>query len=369
LTAQEKIAFESNRDGNSEIYVMNADGTNQVDLTRSASEDIDPAFSPDGSKIAFSSVRDGNYELYVMNADGTQQTRLTMTAGGEWGAAWSPDGKKIAFISNRDGNSEIYTMNADGTNQINLTNNPAIDEEPAYSPDGTRIAFHSYRESGDGLGAEIFVMNANGTNPVNITHAVGNDWEPVWHPGGNKIAFRGLRNGSMDIYLMNTDGSDQLNLTPTTTSSFENQPTFNRDGTKIAFRSNRDINNYEVYVMNLDGTGQTNLSNNAALDGEPSFATAPINAPTDFRVDFNGIALVRLAWTDNATNEDGFIVERCTGAGCTDFVEIGRQSADYVTFNDDTVAKNTQYSYRMRAYNSSAASAYTNVLTVKTPKR
>src|SRR5829696_6535400 len=79
LAAQEKIAFETTRDGNSEIYVMNSDGSAQTRLTNSTGEDFDPAFSPDGSRIAFVSSRDGNSEIYVMNADGTQQTRLTMT--------------------------------------------------------------------------------------------------------------------------------------------------------------------------------------------------------------------------------------------------------------------------------------------------
>jgi Tol biopolymer transport system component len=366
MLAQEKIAFESLRDGNFEIYVMNADGSNPINLTHSAADDMDPAFSPDGSKIAFTSSRDGNFEIYVMNADGTQQTRLTMTtAAGEGEVTWSPDGKKLAFTSGRDGNNEIYVMNADGTNQVNLSNNAAQDQEPAFSPDGTRIAFHSFR-TGDG--AEVFVMNANGTNPVNITNTPGNDTEPVWHPSGNKIAFRALRNGTIDIYVMNTDGSEQLDITPNTPSSFESQPVYNHDGTKLAFRSNRD-GNYEVYTMNQDGTSQVNLSNNASYDDEPSFGVAPVAAPTDFRVDFVSATQVRLAWTDNATNEDGFIIERCTGAGCTDFAEIGRANPDYTVYTDETVAKNTQYSYRMRAYNSTNASPYTSVLTVKTLKR
>ncbi|HVE58345.1 MAG TPA: hypothetical protein VNB22_16050 [Pyrinomonadaceae bacterium] len=365
LTAQEKIAFETLRDGNFEIYVMNADGSNPVNLTNSAADDIDPAFSPDGSKIAFASSRDGNFEIYVMNADGTQQTRLTMTTASESEVAWSPDGKKIAFTSGRDGNNEIYVMNADGTNPVNLTNNAAQDQEAAFSPDGTRIAFHSFR-TGDG--AEVFVMNANGTNPVNLTNTIGNDTEPVWHPSGNKIAFRGLRNGTIDIYLMNTDGSDQLDITPNTPSSFESQPVFNHDGTKLAFRSNRDGNN-EVYVMDPDGTSQVNLSNNASYDDEPSWSVAPVAAPTDFRVDLVTAAQVRLAWTDNANNEDGFVIERCMGSGCTNFVEIGRANPDFTVYTDETVAKNTQYSYRVRAFNSSAVSPYTNVVTVKTLKR
>jgi dipeptidyl aminopeptidase/acylaminoacyl peptidase len=258
-------------------------------------------------------------------------------------------------------------MNADGTNPVNLTNNAANDQEPAFSPDGSRIAFHTFR-TGDG--AEVFVMNANGTNPVNITNAPGtNDTEPVWHPSGNKIAFRSLRNGGIDIYLMNPDGSDLLDITPNTPNSFESQPVYNHDGTKLAFRSNRDGNN-EVYTMNQDGTSQVNLSNNASYDDEPSFSVAPVAAPTDFRVDLVSANQVRLAWTDNATNEDGFIIERCTGASCTDFLEVGRvTNPDYTVFTDDTVAKNTPYSYRMRAFNSTAASPYTSAVQVKTLKR
>jgi Tol biopolymer transport system component len=113
-----KIAFMSTRDGNWEIYVMNADGTNPTRLTNNDDLDQDPDWSPDGEKIVFISDRDGNTEIYVMNADGTGQTRLTNTRSFELAPVWSPDGTKIAFI--RDNN--IIVMNADGTGQTRLTN-------------------------------------------------------------------------------------------------------------------------------------------------------------------------------------------------------------------------------------------------------
>ena len=87
-----------------------------------------------GNDIAFISDRDGNFEIYVMNADGSAQARLTSDPAFDGGPAWSPDGSKIAFRSLRDGNSEIYVMNADGSGQTNLTNHPADDEEPAWNP-------------------------------------------------------------------------------------------------------------------------------------------------------------------------------------------------------------------------------------------
>jgi hypothetical protein len=85
-------------------------------------------------RIAFVSNRDGNWEIYVMNADGSGVTRLTNNPANDLRPSWSPDGKHIAFVSNRDGNLEIYVMNADGSGQINLTNNPAEDWFPSWSP-------------------------------------------------------------------------------------------------------------------------------------------------------------------------------------------------------------------------------------------
>src|SRR3972149_3275713 len=109
-------------------------------------EQAEGAFPGQDGKIAFVSIRDGNYEIYAMNADGSGQTRLTNNAATEYGPAWSPDGTKIAFWSDRDGNWEVYAMNADGSGQTRLTNNSAWDAAPAWSPDGTKIAFYSSRD-------------------------------------------------------------------------------------------------------------------------------------------------------------------------------------------------------------------------------
>ena len=109
------IAFMSTRDGDSEVFVMNTDGTQVRQLTDNDVSDGTPAWSPDGKHIAFMSTRDGDLEVFVMNADGTEVRQLTDKDGLDADPEWSPDGKHIAFVSDRYGEWEVFVMNADGT--------------------------------------------------------------------------------------------------------------------------------------------------------------------------------------------------------------------------------------------------------------
>ena len=172
---------------NPDIWVIDADGGNPRNLTNHHAIDRSPAWSPDGTQIAFHSNRNrdwefehsgiwGDWEIYVMNTDGANLINLTNHPAGDLSPAWSPDGKQIAFSSNRDGNREVYVMNADGTNPINLTNHPASDGSPAWSPDGKQIAFSSDRDENK----EVYVMNADGTNPINLTNHPAWDSSPSW---------------------------------------------------------------------------------------------------------------------------------------------------------------------------------------------
>jgi Tol biopolymer transport system component len=264
-----KIAFFSDRDGNYEIYSMNADGSGQTNLTNNAAADEFTKWSSDGTKIAFASDRDGNAEVYSMNADGSGQTRLTNNAAFDLFPVWSPDGSRIAFSTTRDGNYEVYSMNADGSGQTRLTNNAAIDFAPDWSPDGTKIAFTSIW----GGNPEVYVMNEDGSGQTNLTNNAAIDLAPVWSPDGTKITFESDRDGNREIYSMNADGSGQTRLT--SNAAFDGKPAWSPDGTKIAFDSDRDGNS-EIYVMNADGSSPTRLTNNAAFDGEPDWQAIPL---------------------------------------------------------------------------------------------
>ena len=208
-----RIAFLSQRDGNDEIYIMNSDGTCQINLTNDPADDWSPAWSLDGTKLAFAHFFDGNSfsDIAVINANGSGLQRLTASHG-EY-PAWSPDGTRIAFASARHGNYEIYVMNADGTAQTRLTDDSAYDMSPAWSPDGTRIAFDTQRDSfppkevGIGPEFEIHIINADGSGDTRLTNNTQEDRFPAWAPG-KRIAF--TRNGA--LFIMNPDGSDQMQL-------------------------------------------------------------------------------------------------------------------------------------------------------------
>ena len=259
-----QIAFRSYRDGNGEIYVMDADGSNQTNLTNNPNDDFRPLWSPDGSQIAFRSDINGNSEIYVMNSDGSNQTNLTNNSTGDYSPSWSPDGYQIVWVSGYDVHSEIYVMNADGSNLKKLTTDSYWDSSPSWSPDGSQIVFDS-RRYGDNI--EIFVIDADGSNQTNLTNNSNRDFWPIWSPDGSQIAFCFSRDGDGGIYVMNSDGSNQTNLTTEINFTISWSP----DGYQIAFESWRDGNS-EIYVMDKDGSNQTNLTNNYAADSSPSWS-------------------------------------------------------------------------------------------------
>jgi Tol biopolymer transport system component len=305
------IVFVSWRDGNGEVYAMDADGSEPRNLTQNPANDIRPAWSPDGRRIAFVSRRDGNSEVYVMNADGSEKRNLTRNRADDNDPAWSRDGRRIAFLRCSDSprscvtssySYQLYVVNADGSGLRRLRLNPIgsyrypLRYPLVWSPDGRTIYSGRYRVSTDGSGSrwlpyipltavwspdgrriafarprgrtgpgpccysspsDIYVMNADGSGTRKLTHNALHNAEPAWSPDGRKIAFRSSQTGSRDIYVMNADGSGKRNLTRN--PAWDSRPSWSPDGRRIAFVSDRD-GRLEAHVMNADGSGQRSLT-------------------------------------------------------------------------------------------------------------
>ena len=276
MPAEERIAFASERDGDAEIYVMNADGSDVTPLTNNSAWDTRPSWSPDGRRIAFVSERDGDAEIYVMNANGSEVDRLTHDSVWDGSApAWSPDGRRIAFTSHRDGDAEIYVMNADGSEVMRLTYDSPGAFSPSWSPDGQRIAFTSHRD-GD---AEIYVMNADGSGVERLTYDPAEDSSPSWSPDGRRIAFVSSREGDSEIFVMNADGSGVERLTYDSVE--DSSPSWSPDGRRIAFVSDREGDS-EIYMWRResdDVTEELHLTDNSVWDGSPSWSPALTPTP------------------------------------------------------------------------------------------
>jgi dipeptidyl aminopeptidase/acylaminoacyl peptidase len=266
----------------SNIWVMNPDGTGQINLTNTVgSVNNEPSWSPDMTKLAFQSNRDGNFEIYVMNSDGSGVTRLTSNTTNDLFPTWSPVGNKIAFQRSVPGvGTEIYTMNVDGTAQTRLTDNAVNDGSPAWSPDGTKIVYNRGAPGGD-----IFVMNADGTSQTQLTSGPHIEHSPFWSPDGSKIvyAFVTPTASSLEIWVMNADGTNQTSLTPTPGN--DREPAWSPDGTRIVF-SRDDGTGINIWMMNADGTSPTKLTNSQL----PVYDSSPYWGAGDPDSDGDGIS-------------------------------------------------------------------------------
>ena len=205
----------------SDIWVMNADGSGLVNLTRAPQQDNqEPSWSPDGKQIVFSALLGNTLTLSLMHADSSQKRLLLRGMEGD-SPAWSPDGKHIAFISQLgDTLSAIYVMNTDGSYITRLTRVQGFYSSPVWSPDGKHLL---YAYTSDSLHpSDVYVMNANGSQPVRL---VGNPsdiasyFPTSWSPDGTKILLQSVyitdgHSGEITVrlWVMNADGSGQTPL-------------------------------------------------------------------------------------------------------------------------------------------------------------
>lgn len=257
-----RIAFYSERDGNAEIYVMNADGTGVMRLTRSSADEGYPAWSPDGRTIAFDSDRDGNFDVFAMDPDGGNVRPLTRHPARDVSATWSRDGGSIVFMSDReDGGFDVYRASADPSAAPARLTRTRSAWFPVFSPDGRTLAFH--------VGRDVHTMPvpsgvegpASGGELRRLTTDPANGMYPSWSPDGSRLAFMSWRNGKTEIFTMKADGSDQKRLVSMDTGDAVD-PRWSPDGAQIAFVHLPEGMNGGaalICVVNADGTALRRL--------------------------------------------------------------------------------------------------------------
>jgi len=250
------IAFDSDRNGNLDIYTVTLDGSVTTQWTDLARDELFPSWAPDGTSIAFS-TRTASFILDVE----TGELHELPYAGQP---SWSPDGTRFVYVEWIGDDAEICVMDADGANARQLTYNDCDDFEPVWLPDGEHIGWSS-AASGSG---DIYVMRADGSDIVQITDTAADNVYPHWSPDGSRIAFCSNRTGNWEIYVMNADGTGEEQLT--FTNAFNGAPKWSPDGTQIAFESTRDGDS-EIYVMNTDGSDVRQLTDNDATERHPNW--------------------------------------------------------------------------------------------------
>jgi len=254
ITPAPASAYAGNND---DIYVENFNGIARRPVVTGPGDDEHPSWSP-GGRIAFDSNRDGDYDIYIVNSDGNNLVHFD-GAGDDKDPAYSPDGRRIAFSSNRSGSSAIWVMNEDGSGLRVLTSGGIIDSRPAWSPDGKRIAFTRY----DSSSFNIWVVNADGTGPTQLTRG-STDNDADWSPDGTKIVFG---SGHTGITVMNPDGSGQHTIVALGAS-----PAWSPGGARIVY-VHIDTKTYadQLWVVAPDGSQNQPFGDQSGDCSEPAW--------------------------------------------------------------------------------------------------
>jgi len=196
--AGSRLGFVANRTGHKEVYLVDADGSNQMQMTRDGLISVSPRLSPDGRRLAYTGYQSGYADVYEIDLGSGSRRRIMKYPGTNSGAAYSPDGSRFAVTLSKDGNPELYVTDSSGASPQRLTMTPGVESSPSWSPDGRQIVY-----SGDSGGSPaLYRISASGGSPSAIRTGHGYNTEPNWSPDGKRLAFTVREGGGFQVAIL-----------------------------------------------------------------------------------------------------------------------------------------------------------------------
>jgi serine/threonine protein kinase len=268
-----QIAFASNEQGISQIFVINSDGSGRRQITKLPEGACQPDWSPDGKRLVFISPCSGNTDyypgsaMYIINEDGSGLLPLPTLSGGDYDPKWSPDGKRIVFTSLRNsGRPQIYILNLEDNSVRAISERYNTDFQPEWSPDMKEIIFVTERRTGK----QVWVMNADGSNARPFTRSNGMlNSRPSWSPDGKTVIY---------TQYVAENSVPRVNIAPYTFESFTEyrvsdlpmrDAVYSPDGYWLAFEGWVVGGSHNIYIMTSTGVSLTPITDDSVLDFDP----------------------------------------------------------------------------------------------------
>ncbi len=268
------LIFHTFRDDNLEIYRLDGiegqPGFQLYNLSKDEAVDSRPSRAPDDSSIVFQSNRNGNVELYVTDLYGSGEAmRLTATQSNNTTPMYGPDAKTIVYQSDRNGNLDLFTIDKNSGKEVQITSDPADDANPFYSPDLEWLVFQSNRENN----WDLFILNTKTGNEFQLTDSPANEIFPAWSPNGRQIAFIVEEDGKTDLYIVDVNGE---NLKRVTSDGKTINAVWSPEGERIAYQSERG-GNLDIYSYDLRDNTEYRVTDYAGQDSGPTWDCGGVN--------------------------------------------------------------------------------------------
>ncbi|MGW9684098.1 hypothetical protein [Flagellimonas sp. 2504JD1-5] len=248
------------------LLLSQTDGWKETCLTHNAADDRYASYSPDGNWIVFESNRDGNWEIYLMDNQGGNVQRLTNNPSDDRRPTWHPNGRKLLFESDRNGANRLYTLKIATRKEQNLKKIETSGEPifAAFSPNGNNIAvsFQEAEQQGS-----IALLDKRGKMLKKIIHNDYRNFYPKWSKDGKEILFfsrKDTENQDDEIYRLNIRTGIEKRLTKWPKHNF--CPSWSGDGKQIVYVTSMENSRPEIYIMDKDGSNKTRITHNE--DGE-----------------------------------------------------------------------------------------------------